>query len=364
MTLPFPDDASQIARRRLASHHLDGRGFDEPAEVVRWLGMVQAQDYLAALWAVGVRLREASEASVEQALAERQIIRTWPARGTLHLAAAEDARWLLALLVPRNRPRAAGRHRQLGLEEADFTRARDLFAAALQGGKQLSRAAMYQVLETGGIATAGQRGIHILARLSEEAFLCFGVREGKQQRFTLLDEWLPPTPAKSRDEALAELARRFFTSHGPAALPDFAWWSGLTMAEAREGVALARPPLLTELIDGKSYWFSPSAPLPAELPPPVLLPAFDEYLVGYRDRDAVLEHGFVKQYNAGGGMLNPTIVIDGRVAGVWKRTIQKKAVVVTPAWFARPDATQREAFFRAAQMYGAFLGFPVVHAMP
>ncbi len=366
-----------VVFRRLASHHLAGVAFEQPDEVVRWMGMVQAQDFLAALWAVGVRMREATEAGVEQALAERRIVRTWPARGTLHFVAAEDARWLLALLSPRTIAAAAGRHRQLGLEEADFARARDLFVTALEGGRQLDRAAMFQILKGAGIATAEQRGIHILGRLAQEGLLCFGVREGKQHRFALLDEWLPPAPTKTRDEAarlsardeaLAELARRYFISHGPASLPDFAWWSGLTMAEARASVDMAvrlsahdeaRPHLLSEVIGDQTCWMSSStAPAPGS-PPAILLPAFDEYLVGYKNRDAVLDPAFVKRINTGGGLLNPVIVIDGHVAGVWKRTLKKTSVAISPAWFAPPDAAQEEAFSRAAQHYGAFLGLTV-----
>lgn len=353
-----------IAHHRFSSHHLASVGFRQPEEVVRWMGMVQAQDYLAALWAVGVRMEEASEAVVEQALVERRLVRTWPARGTLHLAAAEDVRWLLELLTPRAIAASTGRHRQLGLEDADFARARQLFVAALQGGKRLSREALFGVLEAGGIATAGQRGIHVLGRLAQEGLVCFGAREGKQHRFVLLDEWLPPTPAKTRDEALAELARRYFGSHGPAALPDFSWWAGLTLAEARAGVESARSHLFSEVIGGQTHWRSASAPLPAALLPPVLLPAFDEYLVGYKDRDAVLDPAFVKAINAGGGLLNPAIVIDGQVVGVWKRTLKKTTVAVSPAWFRPPDRWQQEAYAQAAEKYGGFLGLAIENSIP
>lgn len=354
-----PPLSAVVADLRLAGHHLTGAAFEQPDEVVRWMGMMQAQDFLAALWALGVRMQGATEAAVEQALTERRIIRTWPARGTLHFVAAEDARWLLGLLAPRAIAAAAGRHRQLGLEEADFARARDLFITALRGGRQLSRQALFQVLEAAGIPTADQRGAHILGRLAQEGLLCFGTREGKQHRFLLLDEWLPPSPAKTRDEALVELARRYFISHGPASLPDFVWWSGLTMAEARAGVEMARPHLLSEATAGQTWWMSAAMTRAAAPHPAVLLPAFDEYLVGYKNRDAVLDPAFVKRINAGGGLLNPTIVIDGRVVGVWKRTLKKSSVAISPAWFVPLDAAHKEAFSRAAQQYGAFLGLAV-----
>src|SRR5215471_4715058 len=139
-----------IARLRLHNQHIAGATFEKPGDVVAWLGAVQAQDYLGALWAVGLRMRIAVEADIEQGLANRTIIRTWPMRGTLHFVAAADTRWMLELLTPRVvEGRARWLHQQMGLDEAVFTRSKKLFERALQGGKQLSRGAMYEVLEAG-----------------------------------------------------------------------------------------------------------------------------------------------------------------------------------------------------------------------
>mgnify|MGYP000868716530 FL=1 len=352
-----------IAPDRLANHHIGGATFAEPDAVVQWMGLIQAQDYLGALWAIGLRLPGVTEADIERALAARSIVRTWPARGTLHFVAAQDARWMLELLAPRVIARSRGRLQQVGLDEATLARSRQLFSAALQGGKQLTRAAMCQLLESAHISTAGQRGIYILGRLAQEGLLCFGAREGKQQTFTLLAEWVGPTEAKSRAEALAELARRYFTSHGPATVQDFVWWSGLTTADARAALEMAKPHLIQEALDEQAYWLSSSAPSAHEAPPTAyLLPAFDEYLVGYRDRSAVLEPAYARRTNNGGGILSPTILIAGRVVGVWKRTLKKGSVVITPDWFSAPTAAQEQAFGRAALHYGAFLGLPVTLA--
>lgn len=349
-----------IPQHRVANHHIGGVAFHQPDEVVRWLGAVQAQDYLGALWAVGLRMGGATEASVEQALADRTIVRTWPARGTLHFVAAADVRWMLDLLAPRVIARSAGRYRQLGLDEAAFARGKEVLIDALAGGKQLPRAALYQALEAANIATVGQRGIHILTRLAQEGVLCFGARQGKEQTFTLLEEWIAPAAPKTREEALAELTRRYFTSRGPATVPDFVWWSGLTTVEARAGVELARPHLVQETIDGRIYWLPSASSVPDAAPAlACLLPAFDEYLVGYRGRDAVLEPEFVKRTNAGGGMLSPTILIDGQVVGTWQRTLKKNAVAVAPNWFTEPSGTQAQAFHHAATAYAEFLELQV-----
>jgi hypothetical protein len=349
--------SSDIARQRLHNQHISGSTFEQPADVVAWLGAVQAQDYLGSLWAVGLRMRKAVEADIERALANRTIIRTWPMRGTLHFVAAADVRWMLELLTPRIVAGNARRlQRQFGLDEATFARSKDLFVRALEGGKQLTRNAMYEVLEADGISTASQRGLHILWRVAQDGLICFGAREGKQQTFALLDEWAPEAKRMERDEALAELAQRYFKSHGPATLQDFAWWSGLTTADAKAGLEMAKRSLAQEVSDGQTYWVA-SSMLAAKDPSPTayLLPVYDEYTVAYKDRSAVLNPEYAKHANYGHGIFNPTIVIDGQVVGTWKRTIRKDGLVVTPSPFAKLKRAETRAFDEAASRYGKFL---------
>jgi hypothetical protein len=205
---------SEIARLRLEAQRVSAPRFTRPEELVSWLGAVQAQDYLGALWAVGLRTEMAREADVERALAEGAIVRTWPMRGTLHFVAAADARWMVELLAPRRISGAASRFRQLGLDDATFTRAGRVLEKRLAAGP-LTRPRVYDALEQARISTAGQRGIHILWRLAHETRICFGPREGKQPTFVLFDAWLPDARRLPRDEALAELAVRYFRGHGP-----------------------------------------------------------------------------------------------------------------------------------------------------
>jgi hypothetical protein len=247
------------------------------------------------------------------------------------------------------------------LDEATVSRSRELLVGALQGGTRLRREDAFQVLESAGIATAGQRGIWILWRLALEDLLCYGARDGKQHTIMLLEALAPPAPSMDRDQALAELARRYFTSHGPAALEDFAWWSGLPAVEARTGVELSKPQLERIECEGQAYWLTAGASeVGSQSSSAYLLPAFDEYLVGYKDRRAVLDPRFARQTNAGGGMLSPIIVIGGQVVGVWKRSLKKKAVVVEAGWFAEPGQAEVEAFRQAADQYGAFLKLPAL----
>lgn len=358
------ETAGDLARARLLRQQIapGGATARTPAEVVAALGAVQAQDYLGALWAVGLRMppeRVTTEADVEKALAERTIVRTWPMRGTLHFVAAPDVRWMLALLAPRAAASAAGRHRQLELDEATFTRSRKLFETVLRDGKQLPRSEMYEKLEDAGISTAGQRGIHILGRLAHDRVLCFGARDGKQPTFVLLEDWIPPAPALEREAALAELARRYFTGHGPATVQDLVWWSGLKVSDAKAGLAAAAAELRRETVDGQDYWMAPESPDDTAAGV-YLLPGFDEYLLGYRDRTAVLDPRHAATIVPGGnGMFLSTLVIDGRVAGTWKRTLKKKTVAVTVTSFAALRKKDRPALKLAVERYGRFLGLPV-----
>lgn len=330
------------------------------------LGAVQAQDYLGALWAVGLRLGASTEMAVERALAEGTVVRSWPMRGTLHLVAAADLRWLLALLGPRVVARAARRHRELGLDEATFSRCRRLLENELSGGRRLTRPQAYQRLEAAGVSTAGQRGIHILQRLSLDALLCFGPREGKQHTFVLLEEWLPPapTPARSRGEALAELARRYFTGHGPASLADFAWWTGLGADDARAAVSVASGRLEALEAGGLRLWRAPGrATARAPVGEVQLLPGFDELLVGYQDRQALLDTTHRDEVNPGSnGMLSPTVLSGGRLVGTWRRALTRRGVTVTARPFAatsRFSPATKQGLARAALRYADFLGRPL-----
>jgi Winged helix DNA-binding domain len=280
---------------RLRNQLLAGNGLATAREVVAHFGAMQAQDYLGALWAVGTRMKQATEADVERALADREIVRTWPLRGTLHFVAAEDVHWMLDFLAPRIiRRHAARQEREHGLTEAVLRRARRKARQALEGEKQLTREELYAAL---GV----ENGLQIVWRLAHEKLICFGPRRGKQQTVVLLDEWIPRSRDVAPKDPLAELARRYFQSHGPATAADFAWWAGITLSEARR------------VLPGEA-----EAPR-ASRGGVHLLPPFDEYTVAYKHRDDIIDPAFAKRVNAGGGMLNAVVVANGRVVGTWKR---------------------------------------------
>jgi hypothetical protein len=329
---------------------------------------MQAQDYAGALWAVGLRCSpDATAADVETAIAERRIVRTWPMRGTLHLVPPEDVRWMLALLAPRQMARAEGRHAQLGLTAADFARAGAIFADALAGGRAFTRAEAMALLESGGIPTAGQRGYHVLWMLAQQGVLCCGPMRGRQQTFVLLDEWVPPggEPSFGPGEALARLAGNYLAGHGPATVADFAWWAGITKTEARAGMAAIAGDLECIRIDEAEYQLPrgvSAVPRRGPASPVHLLPGFDEYMLGYTDRSLQLgEHR--QTYSStvsANGMFSPTLVVDGRIAGTWKRAVKKDRVEIALSVFRALDDAGREGLAEAADRYGRFLGLPAV----
>lgn len=353
-----------IARLRLHNQQIAAHRFQRPGQLVAWLGALQAQDYPGALWSIGLRLPGTTQTDVENAITTGQIVRTWPIRGTLHFVAAEDVHWMRELLTPRIIARSALRQRQLELNTAVFTRCEKIFLKALRGGRQLTREQMLALLEKARITTTDQRGYHILWRLAQEGLLCFGPHAGKQPTFTLLDEWISTGPRMDRDAALAELARRYFTSHGPATLQDFIAWSALTTTDARHAIRLAASQLTEEKALDKTYWLSnETSPAPRKSSTAYLLPGFDEYLLGYRDRSASVDPRYAgKVYPSANGMFISTVVIDGQVLGTWKRVAKASATLITPTPFTDFSATAKRAVKAAAQCYGQFLGCEVIVA--
>ena len=350
-----------IGAARLANLRISKRPFEQAEDVVAWLGAMQAQDYAGALWSIGLRMTGATVQAVEEAVAAQRIVRTWPMRGTLHLVAAADVRWLLALLTPRQIAQSAGRYRQVELDDTAFGQSQAIFTKELHGRQTRTRDELYDALARGGIAPDGQRGYHLLARAAQDGLICFGPMHGKQQTFVLLDEWVPPTPPFSRAEALAKLARRYFTSHGPATVQDLARWAGITLTDAKQGLADAGDSLIQETVAGQAYWLPHSTPSAdtstAQL---YMLPGFDEFVLGYGDRSAVLDATYAQRICPGGnGVFRPTIVADGAIVGTWKRTIKKRHITVEWEPFRPFTARAEKALDLAAQRYGEFLDMSV-----
>ena len=347
-----------IAHRRLQNQQITQHICAKPCDVVQWLGAIQAQDYAAAKWALGLRLPAATDYDIEQAFTNGDILRTHVMRPTWHFVSPADIRWLLALTAPHVNATNAYYYRQHGLDEAIFMQSNAALVKALQGGKQLTRPELVSVLQQVGIASNDPLRFGLIIMHAEfDGIICSGARRGKQFTYALLDERVPQTRPLEREEALAELARRYFTSHGPATLQDFVWWSGLPIVDARAGIAMVKSQLLHEVVDDQTYWFSSSAlPVINEAHIAHLLPNFDEYTVAYTDRSAVFDGTHEDKLDARtNSLLGYIMVLDGQVVGTWKRTIKKNEVIITPNLFTPLNEAETRAFADAAKRYGAFL---------
>ncbi len=268
---------------------------------------------------------------------------------------------MLELLTPRILTGAAGRHRQLELDDAAFKRSRALITKALTREPILTRGAIFSLLDRGGVSPTGQRGIHILQQLSMERMLCYGPHAEKQPTFVLFDAWIGASRQLDRDEALGTLAARFFVGHGPATLRDFIWWTGLRVAEAKIALELARPTLERVVVDDAEFWMArDGATTVGGAPRAHMLPGFDEYLLGYKDRSAMLPLRHAERVVPGGnGVFLSTLVLDGQVVGTWRRAARGKRVEIAAAPFTRLAAAAKREFERAAERYADFAGVPV-----
>ena len=350
--------ASTIARYRLDSQQISQLDFTRPAELVSWFGAMQAQDYKAVKWAMGLRLPNATDATVEQAIADKSVVRTWALRGTLHVIAADDVGWILTLIRSRFQKVYVTHYRKLGLTDAMLTEGKAAISRTLQGGRQLTRPELKIALERDGVHTHDQRLNHLLVWSAIDGLICCGCQRGKEFTYTLLPEWISTPETVAREDALSELTRRYFTSHGPATLADFVWWSGLTIADAKAGLERVKSGLLQETINGQLYWMGPLLNAPDYAAPSVhLLPSFDEYLIAYKDRRAALGTLNLSQIvNAGNGLFKPVVVVDGQVVGTWKRTIKKDQILVETDYFLPLSDMQHEAVNREIARYRKFMG--------
>jgi hypothetical protein len=351
-----------IAARRLQAQRLTGEPFTSAVDTVRWLGAVQAQDYAGAMWAVGQRTREATAAALDRLFDDGVILRTHVLRPTWHVVLPEDIRWLLELTGPRVRRGLAARWRQLEIDAGVVARASAAFSAALTGGRHLTRPELGAVLRTAGIAPDAQRLPHLLMGAELDGLIASGPRRGKQFTYALLEERAPQARALERTAAVAELTQRYFRSHGPAQVQDFVWWSGLTVADARTGIALAGAALAHQVLGSKDYWFdAETGPAGSATAVAHLLSNFDEYTVGYRDRTAVVhaDRPFEPALFSFGSILSNVVTVGGRVRGAWRRMVVHGRVRVEVRLLDRLDTAEAAAVEEAGHRLARFLGRPV-----
>lgn len=348
---------SIIAHLRLQNQQIAQSKFSTPQEVVAWHGAKQAQEYTHAKWAIGLRLPNATDQTIEQAIDSGTILRTHILRPTWHFVSAADIRWMMRLSAPQISNLGAAMEREMGLDATIFNRSNDIITKALEGGQQLTRKELAQTIQQAGIMTNSSRMVFIMFHAEMELLVCNGSRRGKEQTYALLDERVPPGPVLSREESLATLARRYFTSHAPATLQDFTWWSGLKAGDARTALDMIKADLVSMPMDQLTYWMPKDLEILEQFEPSAhLLPAFDEFMVSYKERGASLDPSKTALAITGNGIFKPIVVLDGRVVGVWSRTEKKTSVLIEPQFFTDVDPVEKTRIAQSAARFGKFLG--------
>jgi hypothetical protein len=352
--------AIDLAHWRMRSLRLSGDPLESPETVVQWLGAAQSQDYGPAKWSVGERTRGTSDVALDRLFAQGAILRTHVLRPTWHFVTPADIRWLLELTGPRVHALNAHYYRLLGLDGDILEKSSAAIAGALGDGDCLTRKEISDALRSVGIVADAARLGYIMMYAELNGLVCSGPLNGKQHTYALVDSRAPEARVLSPDEALAELTLRYFTSHGPATIKDFRWWSSLTVARIRRGLDLVGSRLQHEVVDGVPYWFAePPPPAPPAAPRVHLLQGYDEYIVGYSESKYLLGiSGGARSLSTTRAVFNGVIILDSQVAGHWRRSLTKDSVVIEAALYAPLDRAQARALQEAADRHGEFLGLP------
>jgi len=288
-----------------------------------------------------------TEAEIDRAFDAGLILRTHVLRPTWHFVTPADIRWMIELSARRVHQALAHANRSNEIDPTLGVRATSIFEKALSRGQHLTRAKLGEELARAGITVKGIR-LALLTIFAElEQIICSGPRQGKKLTYASLDTRAPHAVRLSREEALAELTRRYVRSHGPATARDFAWWSGLTSVDAKRGLEMIGAQ--KEVVDGLTYWTVDEKPAGTTRRREVhLLPIYDEYIVAYRDQHAV------PRGDTNHGILPQALIIDGRVAGTWKAVAKTDGVDIEVAVEGKLGDSKRSALARAVTRYGRF----------
>jgi hypothetical protein len=350
--------AFDIAAIRLHSQQLIDPGFKSVKSLVSHFGAIQAQDYPMSKWAIGCRLPGSTDDVIEKAIDDGEIIRTHVLRPTWHLAAAEDIGWMLELTSGNILRQFNSMNKKIGLDEKIFAKSTDIIVKSLTGNQHLTRDELVEILNHHGIKTNEYRSLHILAHAELHGVICSGKRKGRHHSYALMDERIKKPKILDREEALAELGKRYFTSHGPATQKDFHWWSGLSVSDSRLAIELNKKYLTETEYEGQTYYWKDSGA--QEMTGHVLLlPAFDEYLIAYKDRTAAIHIDHMPKAFTVNGIFKPLIVVNGQVVGIWKRTCKKDTVIIEPTFFQKVSKATEKEVGTAAESFGRFLGMKV-----
>jgi hypothetical protein len=347
----------EIPSLRALNQNIVASEFTTPNEVVQWMGAMQAQDFPMAEWAIGLRMQDPFLDKIRKAFNTGEIIRTHVMRPTWHFVSSKDVYWMLDLTASRILSSMKSRHKAMGLSQAVFSKCNKLFEKALASKSSLTRDELVKMLNNAGIKTNDNRLSHILFMAELDKLICSGPMSGNKQTYALLSERVPKNKVLPRDEALAELAKRYFTSRGPATVQDFAWWSGLSLTESRQALDSVKPLLVSQTIGQQAYWLTNSSKnVRFDKPFVRLLPAYDEFLISYKDRSASLSVLPKSKIVSENGFFRPVIIVNGRVTGLWMRKIEKNKVMIKASLFQPLDKLTMKLFEKEAEKFAHFSG--------
>ncbi len=346
---------TDIAKIRLVNQQIVAGKFTSPADLVDWMGALQAQDYSMTKWAIGIRTPESGLEDVEKAIERGEIIRTHLLRPTWHIVTANNLPWLIELTAPQLKSGTRSRHKELGLTAKVVSKSNKIIREALEGGLYLTRKELNPLLEASGFRNENNLFAHLLFLAELDGLICSGPSRGNQHTYTLIEERITAAPQLSRDDALEKLARSYFTSHGPATLEDFVWWSGLPVKDARNALEMIRNDFISAETGRQTYWVSENSFIDAKKNTVHLLPAYDEFLISYKNRSASITATDQQKAISTNGIFRPVIVVNGEVAGIWKRTVKPAKVVIETTFFKKQTKKILEQTEEAARQFARFL---------
>jgi hypothetical protein len=344
----------EIRLRRLYNQHVLAPSLNDPTQVVAHLAAMQAQEYAHAKWAIALRMKEpVTDDAIEILFTEGKILRTHMLRPTWHFVAPQDIRWMLELTAPRVNAVNAFTYRRYGLDDKVFSKSNTLIEKLLRDNNYLTRDAIKDELKKTGITGDGIMLSAIMMKAELDGLICSGPRIGNQFSYALLEERVPPAKKLTKQEALKELTLRYFTSRGPATIKDYTTWSGLTVKEAKEGLSL-NPDLDKVTIEGAEYYFTGDVPKVKGGKVTFLMPDYDEYGMGYKDRSVLKIPASPEKPK-----FDRMLIVDGVIAGSWRRTLQKDTVLLDIQLFKGYSASDK-AIEEAITKYENFLSKKII----
>jgi hypothetical protein len=346
---------SEIPAMRIMAQAIGANHLKTPQQVVSWMGAMQAQDFNMAKWAVGIRMSKGTERAVDAAIKSGKIIRTHVLRPTWHFVTPADIYWMLDLSGARIKSQIKTRQKQLGLTPSLLKKANSLLEKSL-GKNHLTRDELIALMNKSKIATNDSRASHIFLAAELDGLICSGKSKNNKLTYALLSERVPHPEKISREEALYKLANKYFKSHGPATVADFSWWSGLPLTEAKKAAEMCKTKLAVEKINSTEYLFSPGLEPPTKKQSAFLLPAFDEFIISYKDRSAIIPNNVSKKIISNNGIFWPTILLNGKIAGLWSRANDKKGMIIKANFFENPTGKIAQLLKQALTSYNHFTG--------